>query len=1705
MYFRIRKLEFSQFPYCLLLKEFYMKTPFSLLVVSLVFIQFNLFKCVSLPTDPDTVPDNASIELLLPTEGDLFTTPVGDTVPVTINTHLPEYIDSLVLKLKDTNDTTICDTVLVFTGNDLIGEQLTLQLIPNKVGARIIEAKVYIESGKIKTVTRLVTVSGKAAKIINPLPDSISVNEGARLTIELEYSGTPPFSFQWYKDDNKLTDDTSATLSLAGVSTDAAGEYRCEVTNPYTPEGTIIRSSTCKVTVIPADKMRLRFSGETVIGAGEICSLTISIDNDTLSPESITFSFDGDIADAGITDGLFTWETTPEDTGTIDIVFTATDSLNRFSFTPLTVTISIRTPESNLPPTITIAALNDQTSISVTEGRTILFTVTASDRNAGDVATLLPLDTSPWDENGSGSYDTATGAFSYTPAFDATGGTDPEKDLGNFIFSAVDNGSPPETASVEITILVLDSNSAPHWQVDTLFLQAVEGMEISRNLSTSCTDAEGDQISFSTDLGEITGNTWKWVPPFSAENPTVATITAGDSHIPEATALVTLVITLADSNRIPVAYDNLSVHTVEDSAVAIDITAADPDSTTLSFEVSNPVKGTLSGEPPHLVYTPPENFAGSDTFTFYVSDGIARSNDATILIEVVAVNDPPEFATVQKRTVNEGGQIPAIDLSDFVSDQDNAVSTLQFSAAPRGPMQVIVDSTNILLITAPDTNWFGSDTIDLSVKDPAGAAASVSVVCEVLPVNDAPEITIGADITVSEDAGPRTFANWATAVRTGPENEADQKATVSVTVNRPSLFSSSPHIDTEGTLTFTPATDSIGTAELEVIVRDDGGTARSGVDSSSRSQFTITIANTNDLPVILSQVSDLSVNEDSPLIISIDDLEIQDIDNPDGPFSLAVRNGTGYTFSGTTITPAADFTGTLSVPVTVSDGTNTSNPFTLSVTVVPVNDPPVITGPKQSLAVNEDASLTLVATDFIISDPDNPTGPFTLSIAPGSNYTVTNSTVTPATDFNGTIQVGVTANDGAASGPSYSATITVQAVNDAPVITGLTAPLAVDEDDVLTVTAAMLSITDPDNTTFTVSAASGLNYTVSGSAGIIPAANYNGTLQVPLTVSDGTTSSASYTAAVTVTPVNDPPVVATIPGQTISEGGSFATIPLDDYVTDPDNSNAQISWSISPASPTNLTVGITSRVASLTVKDPEWNGTEIITFIADDGDRTDSRAVSFAVSGVNDPPVLSGVSDRTVAENELCTFTVTATDPDGPTPSITATGLPSGANFNNGVFSWTPDYDQAGGPYAVTFTATDGNDATVTTQHIASINVTNTDRAPRFTSIPSNQSVSIGTSYAASVIAVDDDGDAVSYSVVSGPSGLTISGATVSWTPNRLSVATGTQPVTVRATANGKTTDANWSISVTAHVWQKFSSLPINYHSGSRVLVSFPSSTACYRSPVQSTAAPLERLTIGENNWSTTSVTPAIGNLYELLIAGSTVMVRNTQWVGSYNLSNGSEIVRVSGSSTTSNLATRGDGLRWYFGIRSAGMGGCVSRFYITGVSQWSSTADCYQWDRIAASQSNNSLCALTENTTYRYSSDGSADQLINNTVTLTGGTYTGLAGDRNNLDTVFVLDSTGYSLRRTTSGLSSPSFSSVGTVTSLSPVKITMSSGYVGWIVGKTGTVYFTNNGFATEPVAETTSDGKTILQVHIASDGSTEFAVGRDDGSGELSLYQY
>jgi autotransporter-associated beta strand protein len=114
--------------------------------------------------------------------------------------------------------------------------------------------------------------------------------------------------------------------------------------------------------------------------------------------------------------------------------------------------------------------------------------------------------------------------------------------------------------------------------------------------------------------------------------------------------------------------------------------------------------------------------------------------------------------------------------------------------------------------------------------------------------NTAPSFTAGPSVTIPEDTGSASIAGWATGISAGSSEESSQTLSFTTTNSNNSLFSTQPAISANGTLTFIPSPNANGSATVSVQLRDDGGTAAGGVDSTGTSTFTITVNAVNDAP-----------------------------------------------------------------------------------------------------------------------------------------------------------------------------------------------------------------------------------------------------------------------------------------------------------------------------------------------------------------------------------------------------------------------------------------------------------------------------------------------------------------------------------------------------------------------------------------------------------------------------------------------------------------------------------------------------------------------------------------------------------------------------------------------------------------------------------------------------------------------------------------
>ena len=310
----------------------------------------------------------------------------------------------------------------------------------------------------------------------------------------------------------------------------------------------------------------------------------------------------------------------------------------------------------------------------------------------------------------------------------------------------------------------------------------------------------------------------------------------------------------------------------------------------------------------------------------------------------------------------------------------------------------------------------------------------------------------------------------------------------------------------------------------------------------------------------------------------------------------------------------------------------------------------------------------------------------------------------------------------AATGTSPGAPVTSTAVvvgSLVPVITGQQV-VSTPEDTGLPMTLAMLLVTDLDNiypTDFTLTVRAGVNYTLLGNT-ITPVLNFNGDLSVPVTVNDGDNDSNVFNVVVTVTPVNDPPVITSPVILNTPEDTSLVVsiTDLEFVVFDPDN-----------LFPDDFTLvlqsGLNYTVADNTITpNANFNGALSVPATISDLVSSTPFVLTVNVSAVNDVPVVAvPIEPQVGIEGTAFSLSLPAlgvfTDADNDPLVYTASGLPASGNLvfnpNTGVFSGTPRFEDArdNNPYIITVTATDNKPGTTPAQTQFDLNISALNRA----------------------------------------------------------------------------------------------------------------------------------------------------------------------------------------------------------------------------------------------------------------------------------------------------------------------------------------------------------------------------------------------------------
>ncbi|WP_426359187.1 beta strand repeat-containing protein [Pseudocolwellia sp. HL-MZ19] len=715
-------------------------------------------------------------------------------------------------------------------------------------------------------------------------------------------------------------------------------------------------------------------------------------------------------------------------------------------------------------------------------------------------------------------------------------------------------------------------------------------------------------------------------------------------------------------------------------------------------------------------YTPNDHFFGSDSFTYTVTSG-GVTETTTVNITVTEQNDSPDVEEIADQNAVDGQPV-SIDISSFFSDANN--DTLTFSTVGM-PVGLSIDTnTGIISGTLDNSssqngpNNDGIYTITVTANDGRGGTVDQSF--DYTVVNALPT-AVNDDTSTTED----TAINIDVLVNdSDPDNDT-------LVVIEASAGNGTVVINVDNTLTYTPNTDFNGNDTIIYTISDGEG-------GESTASVNVTISAVNDAPI--SEGIDDQADADSSVINLDISANFTDIDGdvltftatglPPG-LSLDVNTGviTG------TVANNISTTGPYSVTITANDGNGES--INTSFTWAFNNVPPIADDDIATTAEDEFVVISVLDND---TDPDNDT--LTVIVASASHGTVTiagdgqSITYTPDADFNGVDIINYRISDGQSGESTATVTVTVNAVNDAPIVnTPLPDEAAIDGQDVSIDFNPYFSDVDGDTLTFT---ATGLpaGISINGTTGVVSGtfasdASQSSPYTITIIAGDGNGTSVSDSFSWTI---DNPPLQANPDTNTVTENGTL-NIPASSGVlsndADPDgdnisvaevdNSNANVGNVVSGSFGGSFIInadGSYSFDAGTDFDDlavGESRTTSVIYQASDNEGGLSSSTLTITVTGENDAPVVSPET-QTTNEDTPISGQVNATDAEGDVLTITLKTSPSDGTVivnNNGTYTYTPN-NNFNGLDTFIVTVEDSNGSSV--DETVTINVTPINDAP---------------------------------------------------------------------------------------------------------------------------------------------------------------------------------------------------------------------------------------------------------------------------------------------------------------------------------------------------------------------------------------------------------
>jgi hypothetical protein len=655
--------------------------------------------------------------------------------------------------------------------------------------------------------------------------------------------------------------------------------------------------------------------------------------------------------------------------------------------------------------------------------------------------------------------------------------------------------------------------------------------------------------------------------------------------------------------------------------------------------------------------------------------GKDQSPTQTFYIEIKPVNDPPSFTGgSDQHTSQNSGQKYVTSWAEDISTGPPDESDQQLKFVVNSDKPELFDSPPVILSNGalkytPAENASGNALVSVFLMDNGGTydngndtSDTYSFNITVYAVNHAPFFTPGEELEIAEDSGYAVFEHWATNINAGLPEESYQSLTFYAFAKSPSMFSQQPKINSDGTISFETAPDVNGVISIRIYLKDDGGTDNGGIDQSDDYELNMNITPVNDAPRPVSET--ITIQEDTPFIYTLTAIDIEN-DPIQYKLSLMPQKGTLILENKATgrciYTPYTDTVGEDQFFFQAVDHMEQSEPSTITLIILPVNDPPIISSIDNQFTIED---VPTEPVHFFISDTDSSFDQLSIeatssnqTLIPDDNISIKGSAgqrtlvLSPLPNQHGTASIIIRVLDDAGQFSEISFELTVQKRNDPPSLSPIdhqiiyedqtTPPISFSINDSETPVADLdihIIPSDPNMIPLKNIQISGVD--IMRTMTLTPADNASGEIMITVTVFDEEHESATQTFILEILPVNDPPSISIIEQQTIIE--DHPSEPISFSVSDPDSFSENIvvyANSTNPQLIPNDQIVISGETASRSIQlTPAFNqsGSVRIDLKASDGE-DESEIMFFIVdiTPVNDPPEAKAGKDQTIGEGRI--------------------------------------------------------------------------------------------------------------------------------------------------------------------------------------------------------------------------------------------------------------------------------------------------------------------------------------------------------------------------------------------------------------------------------------------------------------------------------------